>query len=342
MKNIPLLDIDNMAADYPEPLVIEPLSQPHRQTFIILHGRGSSGEKFGPVLLNTPITTTASEDFVPSKTATPTPTPTPTTLASAFPHARFVFPSAARRRATVYRRAYTHQWFDNWKLDPPATAREELQQPGLRETTAYLHQLLRREIEQVSGGARNVVLGGLSQGQAAALTALLLWEGDPLAAAFGMCGWLPYAARLAEQLRAGTGAGAGGSSATGVDDETQLDSGGDGDDDFDPFERDDETADEIDPPSRAVSWLREELEVHRQEGNDDSRSAKFLDIPLFLGHGTEDNKVSILLGREASRCLDSIGVRARWREYQGLGHWYSGDMLQDIVNFVRSEAKWET
>lgn len=323
-----------MATDYPEPLVIAPLSQPHKQTFIILHGRGSSGEKFGPVLLNTPITATSSADFPLSTT----PSPTPTTLASAFPHARFVFPSAARRRATLYRRAYTHQWFDNWKLDPPATEREELQEPGLRETTAYLHRLLRREIEQVGGGARNVVLGGLSQGQAAALTALLLWEGDPLAAAFGMCGWLPYAARLAEQSGTGAGARAGGPSTT--DEETQLDDDGDSDDGFDPFERSGETADEINPASRAVSWLREEIEVHRQESNA-SRSIRVPDIPLFLGHGTEDNKVNILLGREASRFLSSIGVRVCWREYQGLEHWYSGDMLRDIVEFIRTEAKWE-
>lgn len=40
--------------------------------------------------------------------------------------------------------------------------------------------------------AQNVILGGLSQGCAAALIATLLWDGEPLAAAFGMCGWLPY------------------------------------------------------------------------------------------------------------------------------------------------------
>ncbi|KAI1252046.1 hypothetical protein MGN70_006618 [Eutypa lata] len=305
-----------MATDYPDPLIIPPLSQPHKQTFIILHGRGSSGEKFGPALLNTPISTSNS----PPNTA-------PTTLASAFPHARFVFPSAARRRAAIYRRAYTHQWFDNWKLDPPATEREELQEPGLRETTAYLHELLHREIEQVSGGARNVVLGGLSQGQAAALTALLLWEGDGLAAAFGMCGWLPYTVRLTGQLEL-------------PENEAQLDD----EDSFDPFQRDDESdeakgQDSIsDPASRAVSWLRDEIQVYRQENE---TRMNFQDTPLFLGHGTEDEKVNILLGRGASSCLRGLGMRVCWREYQGLQHWYSGDMLWDIVDFIRTEARWD-
>lgn len=35
---------------YPEPLVFEPL-QEHRQTFLILHGRGSFAAKFAPPLL---------------------------------------------------------------------------------------------------------------------------------------------------------------------------------------------------------------------------------------------------------------------------------------------------
>lgn len=95
-------------------LKFEPIQLPHKQTFILLHGRGSTGDTFGPVLLETPIG--------PPKQHTPPATTQPTsTLRTLFPHARFVFPTAARRRATIYRRAYTHQWFNNWKLDPPAT-----------------------------------------------------------------------------------------------------------------------------------------------------------------------------------------------------------------------------
>ena len=47
-------------------------------------------------------------------------------------------------------------------------------------------------------GAENIILGGLSQGCAAALIATLLWDGEPLAAVFGMCGWLPYRAHMQE------------------------------------------------------------------------------------------------------------------------------------------------
>lgn len=190
--------------DYPDPLIFEPLQLPHRQTFILLHGRGSWAEKFGPELLRTPI---QSPHFNKEKTLADDSKDNPETqkpimtLQVAFPHARFVFPTAARRRATIYKRSYTHQWFDNWKLDPPATEREELQIEGLHETTKYLHRLLRTEISIVPGGARNVVFGGLSQGCAASLVALLLWEGEDLRAVVGMCGRLPFAERLMAEIR---------------------------------------------------------------------------------------------------------------------------------------------
>ena len=160
---------------YPKPLIIPPL-ETHRETWIILHGRGSNAQKFGLELLAMPI-------------------PGHGTLAQAFPHAKFIFPTASQRRATIYKRSLITQWFDNWSLQTP-THREELQIEGLRETSAFIHGLLREEIAIV--GASNVVLGGLSQGCAAALIATLLWDGEPLAPVFGMCGWLPYRGHMQE------------------------------------------------------------------------------------------------------------------------------------------------
>ncbi|KAK7948860.1 Acyl-protein thioesterase 1 [Apiospora aurea] len=137
--------------DYPEPPIVPPLSLPHKQTFIILHGRGSSADKFGPPLLDTPLSAKPPSLAHPSTERPPLGIQS---LATAFPHARFVFPSAPRRRATLYKRKHTPQWFDSWDLKPPDIEREELQNEGLRETTAYLHQLLRDEIELVPGVPR--------------------------------------------------------------------------------------------------------------------------------------------------------------------------------------------
>lgn len=163
---------------YADPLEVPPLRE-HKQTFILLHGRGSTATKFGPPLLACAIPGFGS-------------------LQAAFPHAKFVFPTASMRRAACYNRSLIHQWFDHGSLQTPSL-REELQIPGLRETSRFLHGLLRKEIALV--GAGNVVLGGLSQGCAAALIAMLLWDGDPFAAVFGMCGYLPFGQHMEDIVR---------------------------------------------------------------------------------------------------------------------------------------------
>ncbi|SPO02003.1 related to phospholipase/esterase [Cephalotrichum gorgonifer] len=311
--------------DYPAPLVIQPRTLPHKHTLILLHGRGSSGEKFGRALLETPIP--IPPGGIPTTGTSSTPSPT-TTLDQVFPHARFVFPTAAHRRATLYRRAKTHQWFDNWELVPPATFREELQSPGLQETTGYIHGLIRAEIADVPGGASDVVVGGLSQGCAASLIAMLLWEGEPLGAVVGMCGFLPFCTRLLEQSDLGDAAG-------GDSNETE------GDDAFDPFEReeDDSDPDSQDPAMRAVSWLREEIQGPASSPR--PTDIVFRKIPAFLGHGSEDAQVSVILGRNASLCLRSAGIDVSWREYESLGHWYSGPMLRDLVEFLQAKTNLE-
>lgn len=306
--------------DYPKPVIVEPLRLPHKHTFILLHGRGSNGEKFGLALLETPI----ASDPPSSPSSSPLPT---VTLREAFPHARFVFPTAASRRATIYKRALTHQWFNNWKLDPPATDREDLQAPGLRETTTYLHTLLHEEIGLVPGGAKNIVFGGLSQGCAASLTAMLLWEGERLGAVVGMCGWLPFAERLMEQVNGAEG-----------DDMPE--------DESDPFARDDggeEGETVLSPAARAVGWLREELGVLSIASPSATSPATpyiFQKIPFFLGHGVQDDRVSVVLGQRASECLSGVEGQVCWEEYDPLGHWYSGQMLRDIVRFIRKETGW--
>lgn len=315
--------------DYPDPLIFEPLQLPHQHTFILLHGRGSWAEKFGPELLQTniqnhdpnPPSHNKDEPLLDEPTNTlQAEKPAVATLQTAFPHARFVFPTAARRRATIYKRARTHQWFDNWRLDPPATDREELQIDGLRETTEYLHQLLRAEIAVVPGGGRNIVLGGLSQGCAASLVALLLWQGEDLGAFVGMCGWLPYAERLMAEIR-------------GEEDDQRQD---DGELDFNPFmvDGDDGSNDgeATAPTGRAVAWLRDELGLPSLARP--SRVPTGLQTPVFLGHGVQDEKVSVILGRRASECLSFCEAKVFWNEYDGLSHWYSSEMLNDMVRHL--------
>lgn len=149
---------------YPTPLTVSPLAA-HKQTFIFLHGRGSNASIFGPELLATSIPEFGS-------------------LPLAFPHAKLIFPTASTRRATLFERKEIHQWFNNWSVEA-TSERQELQIEGLRETSAFVHGLLNEEIAAV--GAENVVLGGLSQGCAATLISMLLWEGEAFGAMVGMC-----------------------------------------------------------------------------------------------------------------------------------------------------------
>lgn len=66
----------------PEQMIVHPISGNHEQTFILLHGRGSDGETFGAHLLMT---------FIPDFES----------LQSAFPNAKFFFPTASPRKALV-------------------------------------------------------------------------------------------------------------------------------------------------------------------------------------------------------------------------------------------------
>jgi predicted esterase len=189
---------------------------------------------------------------------------------------------------------------------------------------AYLHQLVREEAALV-GGVKNVVLGGLSQGCAASLMAVLLWEGEALAGYVGMCGWLVFERDVRRVL----------------DGDEQENWEGDGEV-FDPFERGDGdgvSEEAVGVEARVVRTLRERLEF---EGGWEVKSRpRSFDTPVFLGHGTEDDKVPVARGKGAAECLRAAAVDAEWRVYQGLGHWYSPSMLTDMATFLTHRAGWK-
>ena len=167
------------------------------------------------------------------------------------------------------------------------------------------------------------------------LVSLLLWEGESLGAAFGFCGWLPYRKQM-EDLASSTING----DALDQEEDPFLQSGADstthaevvgtglifaGEDPVEPP-----------PTEQAMDYLREELEIPKRLDTLHIRN-----IPIFLGHGTEDEKVPLSRGREAVSCLRSLGADISLREYGGLGHWYSGQMLQDVVAFLKGTFEQE-
>ena len=291
---------------YPELLIVPPLLE-HRQTFIVLHGRGSNAETFAPPLLATDL-------------------PDGRTFRAVFPYAKFIFPTASKCRARAYKRSMIHQWFDCWSLTTPEE-KEELMLDGLRETSRFIHGLLGDAIEEV--GASNVILGGLSQGCAATLISLLTWEGESLAAVFGMCGWLPLGRHVADIMEPNLLKGNNNDLFGGGGDATQN----------------------LSMPEQAIEWLREEIDISASPtassrspgtlttGSSSSQVLTFQHTPIFLAHGTDDEKVPFQLGRDARDCLVSMEAQLHWKEYEDLGHWYSRPMLGDLVEFLQAKTK---
>jgi predicted esterase len=276
---------------FPQPLVVPPLELPHLQTFIILHGRGSNADSFSRALLKHPI-------------------PQHDILGKAFPHAKFVFPTAAFMRAKAFKRIPITQWFDYW----PFASTKNQHDPevdGLKASCDFVHELIQRAIAEV--GPSNVVVGGLSQGCAASLISLLLWDGPQLGAYVGMCGWLPFRELMAKAI------------------------GQPADAEDDVFEQNPETVTvaENNDTNEGIAWLRAELDTERMSS---SWASKPQGVPIFLGHGSLDPKVPVTEGREAYGLLGKMGFNVTWREYESLGHWYSGEMLKDLVNFLREQG----
>lgn len=281
-------DMPHDSSLYLEPLIVGPASGVHKQSWIVLHGRGDNAHSFAKGImgfLNIPL-------------------PDGRTLDQHLPDVKFVFPTASYRRAKTFKRIPITQWFDIYSWN--STEHLDWQVEGLRETTAWVHRLMRREIEAV--GAENVVLGGLSQGCASALISLLLWKAEPIKAVFGMSGWLPFQHVL--QLAA----------------EPELKD--------DVFERESTTNNISDVPpehniyGKAVRSLCQELDVDIVEGEMAKK------IPIFIAHGGEDEKVDTHLGSDAADCLRKLGCNVWYREYPTLVHWMRGDELSDIVDFL--------
>jgi predicted esterase len=165
-------------AAWPSPVVVEPQTT-HTHTFILLHGLGSNGRRFGRELLDTGISSNKKS------------------LADAFPGARFIFPTAKTRRVTALKRSRVTAWFDMYSL-PDRSLREDVQIEGLIESSEYIRFLISQEADIVS--TKNIVLGGLSNGCAMGLITFLSLE-YPLGAYIGMSARLPFRPDINEIIR---------------------------------------------------------------------------------------------------------------------------------------------
>ncbi|KXJ87308.1 Alpha/Beta hydrolase protein [Microdochium bolleyi] len=279
--------------------IVEPTSH-HTHSIMLLHGLGDNGPKFGAELLQTGFTSTGH------------------TLPQLLPGARFIFPSAKRRRSSAINRALLRQWFDIARLPDPEY-RRETQLQGLAESAAQLEPLVRAEVDEV--GAGNVILGGISNGSAMSM-ALLMALGLPLGGYIGLCSYMPWQRDLLEAVSDTSNEG-------GLDDEDN------------PFANDDDaTAEEKTPAVRMIEFERDLLGM--DPGPELSDDKMLVKTPVFLGHGELDEKKPPAIGKAAAETLRACGYDVTWRLYPELGHWYQvPDEIDDIVDFIEGKVGWE-
>jgi predicted esterase len=279
-------------SSYPEPQVVYPTS-PHTHTFIILHGRGSNGDMF-------------SSQFLRACTASGL------NLPQVFPGMKFICPTARKRAAVALKRALVNQWFDIYTIKDPSKG-EEIQVEGLRETTEFLRDLITKEMELIP--PENIILGGLSQGCATALHALMTLN-LTLGAFVGMSGWFPFVKHLKDIVRSP----AGGSPTQTI----EVDGDGEGK--------------QTNIPMQAVNFLRKNMNIEPLPSTAGALPLS-LQTPVFIGHGEIDDKVVIGLGRQIHETAVSLGMDSTFKEYKGFGHWFvEPEEIDDVADFLSEKA----
>ncbi|KAI0419676.1 phospholipase/carboxylesterase [Xylaria grammica] len=280
--------------------VVEPTTQ-HSHTLILLHGLGSNGKKFGQEFLETGKTSSGK------------------TFPDLLPGARFIFPTAKRRRSSAFGRRKITQWFNIARLPDPAY-RKETQLQGLAESAVEIRELLRQEIQVAGIPPSNIILGGISQGCAMSLSVLLSLE-YPLGGYFGMSGYLPFQQDMEDAIK-------------------KEDISDDGEDN--PFAASDEDSQPQDPAVRAFNFERDLLCIDAPQDATPHQNETAVSTPIFLGHGDVDEKKPHGLGEAAARTMRAAGYNVEWKLYPGLGHWYRiPDEIDDIVEFIRSRTGWK-
>lgn len=291
------LSLSRPPSGHPVPLVYQPKG-PHTHTFIILHGRGSDAQAFGPQFM-------LSEHSSGKR------------LRDLLPGMKFIFPTAKRRRMAAQNRCTLNQWFDIVSLKNTST-REDVQIEGLRESTTFIHQLIRNEMQHVPSDS--IILGGLSQGCATALYSLLTFEPaqpeigetrSAIGAMVGMSGWLPFCKHILKVL--------------GQEEDTNVE-----DDPFDRSEHISAGSNEL----QALHFVRENIDMPPLT----TFEPLVLKTPVFLGHGTADDVVNVYLGEEAVSALRGLGIDVTWIAYKDFYHWYKEpDEINDIVTFLQEK-----
>lgn len=255
------------------PRIVMPLSTSHTHTIIFLHGRDSIASEFG------------SETFESQASDG-------RTLPEVYPTVKWIFPTSKIRNSARFDTEIS-QWFDIWSVEEPYD-RKELQLQGLRESVGEILNIVRSEAELLSPD--NIILGGISQGCATAIFALLCGK-IRLGGFVGLCSWLPFL------------------------------------DDISTISRHWENKDRVNHFRSILG--KSDGEAEDLPDLPDLSGISALETPIFLSHSKDDPIVPIANGRDLCKTLRSLGIQVKWEEYEDGGHWINEPRgVDDIVAFL--------
>ena len=260
----------------------------HTQTIILLHGRDSIASEFA-------------EEFFESQASDDR------TLLEIFPTTRWVFPTSKIRNSARFETPMS-QWFDMWSVENPSE-KNEIQIDGLRESVKEILDLIRTEAALISPD--RIILGGISQGCATAIHALL-YGGIRLGGFIGLSSWLPFEPEITTTMADNMAWSMVGNS---------------------------------------LHYSRKMLNIPTNQAETTSvlselSSTPVLETPVFLSHSQDDDVVPIANGKKLSTSLEKLGMVVSWKPYQDGGHWVNEPQgVDDMVAFIRvvessSTGKW--
>ncbi|KAJ5938859.1 hypothetical protein N7466_001993 [Penicillium verhagenii] len=230
-------------------------------------------------------------------------------LCDSLPNFRWVFPSSGDRWSTRFEESMP-SWFDAYSLDNIEENKDK-QIEGLRESVVYILDLLDREIERVGGDPRRIYLGGISQGMAITLWTFLCAPGRiqrPLGGILGFCGWLPFS-EDAENLIRGFASGLHAST-------KQL---------------------------RASRLFLDVISSSNSSQINEDTDLTVLSTPIFLSHGSDDQWVSVELGRQAAGIFQRLEFSIECHEFTGAegdGHWIAEfEGFDQILSFIEKQVE---
>lgn len=283
--------------------IIAPRAESHTHTVIFLHGR----EDFGSDL---------AQYFFDSKSSDGR------SLADIYPSVRWVFPTATLRYSAQRDFEFSNssfaealkgeeiisQWFDVWDITVPED-KEYLMIPGLQESIAQILEIIREQAQEIP--LERIVLGGISQGCATAVLALLS-SGMDLGGFIGWCSWLPFQKKvecLPKESRRSKD-----DLAQHIRDILQM-----------PTEE-----------NTKMDYSMEDLEETLTSLTlSTTQTSSLTRTPVFLAHSRDDEMVPFTQGEGLKQTIEFLGYDVIWKGYEGGGHWIHAEHgVDDMASFL--------